>query len=195
MARIGWGAVIVGAVVLMTAGCASGATSSGTSSTSEDSGASAEAGGSEPAESSGDDAGTGTTGVVAACEAVTTGGYGLHSAPEMTVVPESGQVFGDGTPIAFRYTADGLDEYATFGYELAYIQDNGDAIAFGGAFFDADTATGEFSTANAVFDSDADGRPGIMTVTVTSDTAVGDDGAITGTRTELGQYCVTFEVE
>lgn len=197
-ARFGTAAVIVGMAVLLTSGC-SGATTSGDGPAET----SMPAGSSETAESNSDGEGAadegaadeGTAGAVAACEAVTTGGYGMHSDPAMTVVPEPGQVFGDGTPIAFQYSVDGLDPYATFGYDLAYIQDNGGAIAMGGAFFDADTATGAFGTSNAVFESNADGRPGIMTVTVTSDSALSDDNEITATTTELGQYCVTFEVE
>lgn len=194
VARLAATAAVLSATALAAAGCASGPASPGDAEGGADSGGSAAAS-PESAEGTGG-TGSGASDVLAACEAVPTGGFGLHSDPAMTLVPEPGAVFGDGSTLAFQYTAEGLDPYATFGYDLAYIQDDGNAIVMGGApFFEADTSTGTFSTSDAVFDSNADGRPGIMTITVTSDGSIGDDGAMTATTVELGQYCLTLAVE
>ncbi|MFC6357200.1 hypothetical protein [Luethyella okanaganae] len=61
----------------------------------------------------------------------------------------------------------------------------------GAPFFDV--SGGGVSTADKVFLSETDGRPGFFTVTVTQDAAF-DGDSYDATVIELGRYCVAFVV-
>ena len=114
------------------------------------------------------------------CPTVPQGGYELSSSDVFSAVPESGAVWGDGTPISWTFADGGAH---IIGVDMSYVNDAGDAIPMSGIFLD-DMGGGTVSSSLLVFDSDTDGRPGFMTLTETD-----------GTKTEtLGVYCVTFKV-
>ena len=158
------------ASTLLLAGCAPEATTPG---------GSTEPGGDAPAAASG-------------CDDVTSEGYDLFSDPAMSAHPEDGFTWGDGTDVAFTYDDYDPDRFGQFGYELGYIQDDRSVSPMGGGFFDKSDEAGNFHPANNVFDSNAFGRFGFMTVTITQDPESGADG-LSAETTPIGVYCVKFE--
>jgi hypothetical protein len=157
------------ASTILLAGCAP---------TTETPGGSTDPGGEAPAAASG-------------CADVTSEGYDLFSDPAMSTHPEDGFTWGDGTDVAFTYDAYETDRAPQFGYDLGYIQDNRAVIPMGGGFFEKSDEAGNFHSADSVFDSNAFGRYGFMTVTITQDAEAGADG-ITAETTPIGVYCVKF---
>jgi len=140
---------------------------------------SGEAGGGEPAGGSG-------------CDDVKSEGYDLFSDPALSQHPDDGFAWGDGTDVAFSYDDYDPERFPQFGYDLGYIQDDRTVSPMGGGFFEKTDEEGNFHSANSIFDSNAFGRYGFMTVTITQDTAAGEEG-ITGETTPIGVYCVKFE--
>jgi len=156
------GALAVASVLLL-AGCAPGTAEPST--------------GDAPAAS---DGGTG-------CEASTDDSYEPYSDPALSTHPEDGTSWGDGTKLDFTYDDYDPARFPQFGYDLGYIQDDGTVSPMGGGFFDKDDE-GNFSTSNNVFDSNAFGNYGFMTVTITQEPEGGGELA---TET-LGVYCLKF---
>lgn len=109
-----------------------------------------------------------------------TSGYELFSDPSISVAPEYGQVWGDGSPLVVAY-----DDYTdgTLSYEIGYVQDNGSVIPVTGGFFPEPDGT-TFTSNDLYFDSTSDGYYGIVDVSITS-------GA---TITPLGSYCVVLAI-
>ena len=136
-------------------------------------------GGDEPAPG-GDAAATG-------CEVSTDDSYQPYSDPALSAHPEDGTSWGDGTKLDFTYDEYDGSRFPQFGYDLGYIQDDGTVSPMGGGFFEKDDA-GNFFTSNEVFDSNAFGNYGFMTVTITQD---GEGGGGPATET-LGVYCLKF---
>ena len=143
-----------------------------------------------PSGGGGDDEG-GTGAAAGGCDAVTTEGWDLMVDPALSTHPENGATFGDGSTLEFTYDEFDPERSPTFGYELGYIQDDGAVIPMGGAFFDNDDA-GNFSTSNNVFDSNAFGRYGFMSVNLTQDVSF-DGNAYDGENIVLGVFCLKFE--
>ena len=125
------------------------------------------------------------------CADVKSEGYDLFSDAALSTHPEDGFSWGDGTDVAFVYDDYDADRSPQFGYDLGYIQDDRTVSPMGGGFFEKTDESGAFHSTNEIFDSNAFGRFGFMTVTITQDTAAGDEG-ITGETTPLGVYCVKF---
>ena len=126
-----------------------------------------------------------------ACDAATTDGYDEYADPALTTSPESGTTFGDGSTLDFVYADNDESRSPTYGYDLAYIQDDGAVIPLGGNNF-YDVVEGVFSTSDPVYDSNADHRFGFMTVTVTQDPSIADDNTLDANTTELGVFCLYF---
>ncbi|TBN56290.1 hypothetical protein EYE40_02140 [Glaciihabitans arcticus] len=156
--------VVAVASVLLLAGCAPGAAT--------------------PAEGEAPAAAEGATG----CEASTDDSYAPFSDPALSAHPEDGTEWGDGTKLDFTYDAYDAARFPQFGYDLGYIQDDGSVSPMGGGFFDKDEE-GNFSTSNNVFDSNAFGNYGFMTVTITQEAEGGGDPLTTET---IGVYCLKF---
>jgi hypothetical protein len=142
------------------------------------------------------DSGTGDDGGTAsgdACPVVA--GYEYFSDSSVTAFPEPGQVFGDGTAITFEAPA---DYYAT--YTLDYVDENNEVFENSASGFSQEAPDGVFTTDNLVFGSEANGRPGILTLeTVYRDGMVldtPDPAYVDGVSTvALGRYCLTLKVE
>lgn len=136
------------------------------------------AGGAGGGSGGGSDEGSGE----AACE-VSTEGYELFSDPSVTTAPESGAVFGDGEN-QLEFVDSGYDEAQapTYGYDLSYVAD-GQAFPMSGGFLEGEG--GEVATVDSVFTSEADGRPGLLTLTRTT---------IDGGTTQLGVYCIAIAI-
>ena len=121
-------------------------------------------------------------------------GYEYFSDSSVTSYPEPGQVFGDGTAITFEAPA---DYYAT--YTLYYVDENGEALFNSASGFSQEAPEGVFTTDLLVFGSEANNRPGILSLeTVYRDGMVLDtyldtyqDGVST---VVLGNYCLTLKV-
>lgn len=128
------------------------------------------------------------------CDGVTSEGYDLVSDPALSVHPENGFTWGDGTDVAFTYDDYDPDRSPQFGYELGYIQDDKTVSPMGGGFFEKTDEQGNFHSSNSIFDSNAFDRFGFMTVTITQDPTA-DEGGIDATTTTLGVYCVAFKGE
>lgn len=128
------------------------------------------------------------------CDDVKSEGYDLFSDPALSQHPADGFTWGDGTDVAFTYDDYDPDRFGQFGYELGYIQDDRTVSPMGGGFFEKSDEEGNFHSANAIFDSNAFGRFGFMTVTITQDPTA-DEGEIDAKTTPLGVYCVAFKGE
>jgi len=126
------------------------------------------------------------------CADVKSEGYDLFSDAALTTHPDDGFTWGDGTDVAFQYDDYDPDRFPQFGYDLGYIQDDRTVSPMGGGFFEKSDEAGAFHSSNEIFDSNAFGRYGFMTVTITQDTEAGEEG-VTGETTPLGVYCVKFE--
>ena len=144
-----------------------------------------------PSPSGGSDPGDTGGGAAAGCDNATTAGWELTVDPALSAHPENGATFGDGSTLEFTYDEFDPERSPTFGYDLGYIQDDGAVIPIGGAFFDNDEA-GNFSTSNNVFDSNAFGRYGFMSVSITQDASF-DGDAYDAENIVLGVFCVKFE--
>ena len=109
-----------------------------------------------------------------------TSGYELYADPSISVSPEYGQVWGDGSPLVVAY-----DDYTdgTLSYEIGYVQDNGSVIPVTGGFFPDPVGT-TFTSNDLYFDSTSDGYYGIVDVSITSGT----------TTTPLASYCVVLAI-
>lgn len=120
--------------------------------------------------------------------------YKLSSDESITKKPSGEIEFGNGQTLTFEYdgSKSNNDEYAKLGYELFYVQDNGKVIPMTGGFL-AGAGSGEFSTSDRVFKSEANGRKGFLELTVTYSTSA-SDGKISGNTTKLGMYPVKFTV-
>lgn len=123
------------------------------------------------------------------------GTYKLFSDESITKKPTGETEFGNGQTLTFEYdgSKSNNDEYAKLGYELFYIQNNGKVIPMGGGFLTG-TGSGEFTTSDSVFKSEANGRSGFLELSVTYGTSASGDGKISGTTTKLGMYPVKFTV-
>lgn len=123
------------------------------------------------------------------------GTYKLFSDASVTKKPSGETEFGSGQTLTFEYdgSKSDNDEYAKLGYELYYVQDNGKVIPMTGGFLTG-TGSGEFSTSDSVFKSEADGRKGFFELTVTYGTSADATGKISGTTTKLGMYPIKFTV-
>jgi hypothetical protein len=126
------------------------------------------------------------------CDDVASEGYDLFVDDALSVHPENGFTWGDGSDAVFTYDAYDPDRFPQFGYDLGYIQDDRTVSPMGGGFFEKSDEAGTFHSANNVFDSNSFGRYGFMTVTITQDTEAGEEG-ITGETTPIGVFCVKFE--
>jgi len=134
--------------------------------------------------------GDGAEGGASGCDGATSAGWEPMVDPALSTHPENGATFGDGSTVEFTYDEFEPERSPTFGYDLGYIQDDGAVIPMGGAFFDNDDA-GNFSTSNSVFDSNAFGRYGFMSVSITQDASFdGDD--YDAENIVLGVFCVKF---
>ncbi|GAA4687588.1 hypothetical protein [Nocardioides nanhaiensis] len=143
-------------------------------------------GGEEETGGGGSDGGSGGSGAGSGggdCE-VSTEGYELFSDPAVTTAPEEGAVFGDGEN-QLTFVDSGYDEAQSpaYGYDLSYVED-GQAFPMSGGFLEGEG--GEVTTVDSVFTSEADGRPGLLTLTRTT-----TDGA----TATLGVYCITIAVD
>lgn len=134
----------------------------------------------EPAAASGD------------CPSVPQAGFELTSDDSVTAAPASGQVFGDGTPIT--WTIADLPDDATVDIDLYWVNSAGDAISEGGMFLD-DEGGGTWATSLSVFNSDADGAPGLAVLGVTSNAWADGSGHISGDHAILGVYCLTLKAD
>lgn len=142
------------------------------------------------------DPGTGSGGAGAAdgCGGITTGGWELTPGPpELSVFPAPGTLIGDGSTAAFRY--DDYRQYDVFSYQLGYLQDDGAVIAMGGGTFFTFDEQGNFVFDQPIFNSEADGRYGVMDVVLNRDGTIGDDGTLSAATIPLGRYCVTFDYD
>ncbi|PJJ62034.1 hypothetical protein [Compostimonas suwonensis] len=127
------------------------------------------------------------------CAGGTSAGYELFSDPAMSVHPDDGAIFGDGTPLSFAYDAHDESRAPSYSYDISYIQDDGSAVPLsGGIFFEQEG--GVFSTTDSVFTSEADGRYGFFTVIMVQDVAFDGDSYDADT-VELGRYCVLFATD
>lgn len=137
-----------------------------------------------PTTTSSDDTSTGGTSSGSSAKGVkcedNTSGYVLFSDPSISVQPEYGQVWGDGSPLVVAY-----DDYTdgTLSYEIGYVQDNGSVIPVTGGFFPEPDGT-RFTSNDLYFDSTSDGYYGIVDVSITSGT----------TTTPVGSYCVVLSI-
>jgi hypothetical protein len=108
----------------------------------------------------------------------------------ITSAPESGTVWGDGTPFAIQLSDEAISagllpqvEFFTFF--------NGGLQTAANQIFDEDGG-GAYSNKNNVFDDDLEGQPGIAQVFAISDATF--DGAVnSGQELIMGNYCVTFK--
>ena len=125
------------------------------------------------------------------CAGSTDASYVLASDPAMSVTPPAGAVFGDGSVLAFRYDANDESRSPVYGYDLAYIQQNGSVAPLSGAFATTHDGT-DFTFGDSVFQSETDGHEAFLTVSVTQDPAGGAAGD--PVTTPLGVYCVTLKV-
>jgi len=116
----------------------------------------------------------------------------VRSDASVTAAPQSGQVFGDGTPVS--WTISDLPQDATVDIDLYWVNDNGDAIALGGMFLD-DEGAGTWDTSLSVFDSGADGHPGFAVLGVTSNAWADGSGHISGDHAILGVYCLSLKAD
>jgi hypothetical protein len=135
-----------------------------------------------------------TAGGGSGCDGVTSEGYDLFSDPALSLHPEDGFTWGDGTDVAFTYDDYDPDRFPQFGYELGYIQDDKTVSPMGGGFFEKTDEEGNFHSVDNIFDSNAFDRFGFMTVTITQDPTA-DEGGIDATTTTIGVYCVAFKGE
>lgn len=124
------------------------------------------------------------------------GYYKYFSDPSITKQPQKDAVFGNGQKISIEY--DGSKSTETEGdsvfYQLSYVDTEGEVRPVTGGPFDGMTK-GTFSTDSKVYDSDADGRPGFMEVSIVQNAkVVGGEQGITGTRVKLGMYPIKFDV-
>ena len=128
------------------------------------------------------------------CDDVTTAGWEEFADPALTTVPERGAKFGNGSAtLDFVYADNDDSRYPTYGYQLAYIQGDGGVIPMGGNNF-YDVVDGAFSTSDEIFESNADGRYGFMSVSVTQDPSIDDANNMDAATTELGIFCIYFVV-
>ena len=144
-----------------------------------------------PSPSGGGDSGNTGGGAASGCDTATSEGWDLMIDPALSTHPENGVTFGDGSTLEFTYDEFDPERSPTFGYDLGYIQDDGAVIPMGGAFFDNDDV-GNFSTSNNVFDSNAFGRYGFMSVSITQDASF-DGDSYDAENIVLGVLCVKFE--
>jgi hypothetical protein len=175
MSRLSIAAPLVITMALVLAGCSGepAATPDPTGASAPDDTATAAA----PAPTEGDGDPAAASGE---CPTVPQEGYELMSNDAFSEEPASGAVWGDGSLISWTF-ADGAAHIV--GVDMSYVNGAGDAIPTTGIFLD-DMGGGQVGSSLLVFNSEADGRPGFMTLTETE-----------GTDTEtLGVYCVTFKV-
>lgn len=163
---------LVAAIALTATGCTTTPTANGTEGDPT----------TETATSSQAEAGKGP-----ACED-NTNGVELFTADGVTNAPEYGQVWGDGSELAFDY--DGFVEGATLNYDLSYVQDNGSVIPITGGFFEPPVGT-SFSNVDPQFDSASVGYSGIVEVSMLSNVEF-DGEKYTGDTTPVANFCVTL---
>ena len=121
--------------------------------------------------------------------------YKLSSDPSVTKFPEPGAKFGNGQVLTFEYDGSKSDNDpdATIGYDLSYDQGKGSLVPLSGSFLEGKGA-GIFKATDSIFSSSADGKPGILVLSVTFNSGVDGSGKITGTTVELGRYLITIDV-
>jgi len=129
----------------------------------------------------------GSEGGSGTCPTVPQEGYELFSSEIVVAAPADGAVYGDGTPISWTFADGTVTTVADV--DMSYINEAGDAIPMGGIFLE-DFGDNEWGSTLNVFTSDADGRPGFMTLGLTQDA----DATGSGEREIVGTYCVTFKV-
>lgn len=117
-----------------------------------------------------------------------TSGIELFTSAGVSNEPEYGQVWGDGSELAFDY--DGFIEGATVGYEISYVQGDGAVIPVTGGFFPEPTGT-TFASSDPYFDSTSAGYYGIVSVTMTSNVEF-DGENYTSDNTDVANFCVTL---
>lgn len=120
-----------------------------------------------------------------ACED-NTDGVEIFTADGVTNPPEAGQVWGDGSELAFDY--DGFIPGSTLGYQIGYVQDDGSVIPVTGGFFPEPTGT-TFASSDPYFDSTSEGYYGIVYVTMTSNVEF-DGEKYTSDNTDVANFCV-----
>jgi hypothetical protein len=152
-------------------------------------GAPSNGGGNPPADAAPADAAPAGDAPAAGCDDIQTAGWELFSDPAMSTVPEAGAVFGDGSELDFHYDAHDESASPTYSYQLGYIQDDGAVIAMGGGNMVNDG--GDLSLTDQVFESNADGRAGVIQVELTQNVTF-ENGEYTGDDIDLGRYCIAF---
>lgn len=180
-------AASIAASVLLLAGCSSSGGSS-----SDNSGSDGGNSGGKSAATAGLPA-TGATTENAqsnGCSKAKTADNELFSDPAMTKHPENGVKLGGGATLSFQFAKHDEARHPTYGYDLGYISDDGSVIPMGGNFFH-EAVGGVFSTSDSIFNSNADGRFGFMTIQITQDVTF-DGSKYAGKTTNLGRYCVQF---
>ncbi|PRB09974.1 MULTISPECIES: hypothetical protein [unclassified Microbacterium] len=167
-------AVLVLAVLL--AGCASGAAPAG--------GGEGSASGAQSVESGGDDAAVGGD-----CAGDLDADLKPFSSDLVTEPIPDHAVYGDGSEISFT-TSLGAD--LAPGYELLKFVD-GTPTSYTGGFWE-DAGDGRYTLNLNVFDSDLDGKEGLIEVTAFPEGVTFDGERYEGDNVVLGIYCVTYAV-
>jgi len=119
----------------------------------------------------------------------TVAGLEYFSDPLITTTPEEGQIFGDGTSITFEGPTDIVPQYL-----LHYVDDDGEAHEISNSAFDPSAPEGTYTTVNSVFDSDANGHPGIFELFTVEGAGI-SGGKVVGDTVVLGRYCVSIKTE
>ena len=119
-----------------------------------------------------------------------TSDYEIFAEDGVTNPPEYGQVWGDGSELAFDYA--GFTPGSTVSYQLYYVQDDGGVINITGGPFQDPVGT-RFSSVDPQFSSASEGYYGIVEVTMLSDVDF-DGEKYTGTTTPVANFCVTLAV-
>ena len=118
------------------------------------------------------------------------GRYKLFSDPRIKNAPAAGFKVGNGQVFSVEYPS-GTD---TVFYDLSFVDRDGVVRpAKSSSLVTKDQML--HSSEIVVFDSDADGRPGFMSIHTVGTTKVDDSGKVSGQPVRLGVYAVTIETK